>query len=176
MPSNTAPGKFKGALAIFPLSSLLTRASLGSLCLSFSPLVFRRFKKIDPLFQSSWNSWFYQSGLASCRFTTCLHPVLSQGRKIESFTLVEILTLLETCTKRGPLLGLNLFISHDRPVRITYWGLFCNTFEFLYKLNCLKGSRRYFLLFISGRLHVSNRENDSKPNLRQRLGLTRRST
>ena len=73
----------------------------------------------------------------------------------------NILTLLETCTKEGPLLGLNFFISHDRPPRNTCWGLFYNTCEFLDKLCIFKGTRRDFLRGISGRVHISTRVKDS---------------
>ncbi len=81
--------------------------------------------------------------------------------QVECFTLVEILTLLEICVKRGPLLGLNLFISHDRPPRKTCWGLFYRTCEFLDKICSFKGTRRDFLRDISGRVHISTRVNDS---------------
>ncbi len=80
---------------------------------------------------------------------------------LESFTLVEILTLFETCTKEGPLLGLNFFISHDRPPRNACWGLFYNTCDFLDKLCRFKGSRRDFLRSISGRVQISTRVKDS---------------
>ncbi len=73
----------------------------------------------------------------------------------------NILTLLETCTKEGPLLGLNFFISHDRPPRNTCWGLFYHTCEFLDKPCSFKGSRRDFLRSISGRVHISTRVKDS---------------
>ncbi len=81
----------------------------------------------------------------------------SDCRSVECFTLVETSTLLETCTKRGPLLGLNLFISHDRPPRNTCWGLFYSTCEFLDQLCISKGSRRDFLHSISGRVHILTR-------------------
>ncbi len=78
---------------------------------------------------------------------------------VECFTLVETLTLLETRTKEGLLLGPNLFTSDDFPPRNHCWGLIYSTCEFLDKLYSFKGSRCDFLRSISGRVHISTRVN-----------------
>ncbi len=70
-------------------------------------------------------------------------------------------------------MGQNLFISNDRPPPNPCWGLIYRTCEFLGKLCSFKGTRRDFLLSISGRVNISlisTRVNDStQPALRHML-------
>ncbi len=114
--------------------------------------------------------WFTDSCLSTNFKVTLLKASSGQGRRcideitkmnIECFTLVEIWTLLETCIKRGALLGMNLFISHDQPPRNPCLGLLYSACEFLDKICSFKDSRHDFLRSISGRVHISSSVKDS---------------
>ncbi len=79
--------------------------------------------------ETCWKHWsclglrrLRESGALSLSLD-CWNPSSWSFCCIESFTLVETWTLLEICTKGGPLLGPNLCHEHDRPPRNPCWGL-----------------------------------------------------